>query len=118
MINMSKFEEFHKRRESGNLNISEQNFLPYNRFLALDNKTYEEGEIPAKYKELMGLMGSLLLRCNDCVLYHLEKSYQLGCTRNEINETMNISLVIGGSIIIPHLRFALEALDELSPHTQ
>ncbi|GAB1372067.1 hypothetical protein MASR1M45_21290 [Candidatus Kapaibacterium sp.] len=61
----------------------------------------------------MGLVGSMVLRCNDCILYHVEKSHQAGATKNEINESMNIAMVIGGSIVIPHLRFALEAYNEL-----
>ena len=110
---MSIFEDFNKRRTSGNEKISEQHFLPYNRFLALDGKTYEDGAVPEKYKELMGLTASMVLRCNDCILYHIQQSHKVGCTRDEINEAMNIALVVGGSIVIPHLRFALEALEEL-----
>lgn len=114
---MKLFDEFHERRETGNQRISRQDFLPYSRFLNLDTNTYSDGEIPVKYKEMMGLSCSLLLRCNDCVLYHIEKCVMLGCSRRELNECMNIALVIGGSIIIPHLRFALSALDELLPET-
>lgn len=110
---MNLFEEFHNRRNLGNEKISAQDFLPYNRFMNLDTKAYSEGEISKKNKELMGLACSLILRCNDCVLYHLENSYKAGASKTEINEAMNISLVIGGSIVIPHLRFALLALDEL-----
>ena len=109
---MSLMEDFHSRRESGNKRISEQNFLPYNRFLNLDGHCYEDGQIPTKYKELMGLVGSAVLRCNDCILYHLDNCLKLGCSRAEINEALNIALVIGGSIVIPHLRFALEAMGE------
>ncbi len=110
---MKKFDDFHSRRLSGNEKIMEQDFLPYKRFMALDTKTYEEGAISEKNKELMGLVGSMVLRCNDCILYHIEKSVQAGASKQEINEACNIALVIGGSIVIPHLRFALEALDEL-----
>jgi AhpD family alkylhydroperoxidase len=110
---MKKFDDFHARRQSGNDKIMQQDFLPYKRFMALDTKTYEEGAISAKNKELMGLVGSMVLRCNDCILYHIEKSVQAGASKDEINEACNIALVIGGSIVIPHLRFALEALDEL-----
>ncbi len=110
---MKKFDDFNSRRESGNKKIMEQDFLPYKRFMALDTKTYEEGAISAKNKELMGLVGSMVLRCNDCILYHIDKSKKAGASKEEINEACNIALVIGGSIVIPHLRFALEALDEL-----
>jgi AhpD family alkylhydroperoxidase len=105
--------EFDQRRESGNERILSREFLPFKRFLALDNRTYEEGEVPVKYKEMMGLVGSMVLRCNDCILYHLKTCVKAGCTREELDEAMNIALVIGGSIVIPHLRFALEALDAL-----
>jgi AhpD family alkylhydroperoxidase len=105
--------EFDKRRESGNEKILERDFLPFKRFLALDNRTYEEGEIPVKYKELMGLVGSMVLRCNDCIIYHLKTCVQAGCSRRELDEAMNIALVIGGSIVIPHLRFAMEAAEAL-----
>ena len=104
-------EEFNKRRNEGNARISKKNFLPFNRFMALDPRAYEEGEIPAKYKELMGLVGSMVLRCNDCVTYHIDAAVKRGSTEKEILEAMNIALVIGGSIVIPHLRHALEALD-------
>ncbi len=111
---MGIIEEFKKRREEGNLKISEEGFLPFNRFMALDGKAYEDGAVPAKYKELMGLSGSIVLRCNDCICYHIIKAVEAGCTRREIIETMNVALVIGGSVVIPHLRYAMNALDEIS----
>lgn len=110
---MNYIEDFHIRRSTGNQKVSEQEFLPYNRFFNLDTHAYENGAIPTKYKELMGLVGSLILRCNDCVMYHLENCVKLKCSKLEINESMNIALVIGGSIVVPHLRFALTVLDEL-----
>lgn len=110
---MSVFEEFDKRRISGNIKISDADFLPYKRFLNLDTNAYSEGEISSKNKELMGLACSLVLRCNECILYHIRTSYKSGATKTELNEAMNIALVIGGSIVIPHLRFALEAIEEL-----
>ena len=109
------FEEFHARREHANEIISAEHFTPYNRFFALDSRAYEEGTLPVKMKELMGLVGSMVLRCNDCILYHIDKSVQAGASRRELNEAMNIALVIGGSIVIPHLRFAMTALEEILP---
>ena len=106
-------DDFNEEREIGNERILIEDFLPYKRFFALDKGAYEDGAIPVKYKELMGLSGSLLLRCNDCVFYHLTRCRDFGCSREEINEALNIALVIGGSIIIPHLRTAFEAIDEL-----
>jgi AhpD family alkylhydroperoxidase len=63
----------------------------------------------------MGLVGSMVLRCNDCIFYHLDRCVVEGCTRQELYEAMNVALVIGGSIVIPHLRYAFEVLDELLP---
>ena len=110
---MGHIEDFHKRRTEGNSRILEQDFLPFKRFFALDSRCYETGTIPAKYKELTGLSCSLVLRCNDCVTYHIERSINEGASRDEINEALNIALVIGGSIVIPHLRFACEIIDEI-----
>lgn len=115
---MNIFEEFHQRREIGNQAVMSQDFLPYKRFYNLDTNAYSDGAIPIKYKELMGLSASMVLRCNDCILYHIEGSVKAGATRDEINETINIALIIGGSIVIPHLRFALQALDELFPSNE
>lgn len=110
---MNIFEDFDNRRNLGNAKVMEQDFLPYKRFYNLDTNAYSGGEIPEKYKELIGLSSSAVLRCNDCILYHLRNAVNLGCSVNEINESLNIALVIGGSIVIPHLRYAVTALDEL-----
>jgi len=83
------------------------------RFYNIDHNTYLEGSIPAKYKELMGLSVSTALRCDDCISYHIIQSYRLGATRDEQEESLNVALVIGGSIVIPHLRRAYELLHEL-----
>ncbi len=111
---MGIIDDYNKRREKGNIRISGENFLPINRFLSLDGKAYEDGAIPAKYKELMGLCGSVVLRCNDCITYHIIHSAEQGCSRSEIIEALNIGLVIGGSVVIPHLRYALEVMEEIS----
>lgn len=88
---------------------------PFNRFFAIDAAAYDEGAISIKNKELMGLVGSMVLRCNDCIFYHLDRCVTEGASREELHEAMNIALVIGGSIVIPHLRYAFEVLDELLP---
>lgn len=111
---MAIIEEFLERREKGNKLVMDQDFLPFKRFYNLDTNAYSDGSIPEKYKELMGLVGSAVLRCNDCIVYHIKNCVELGCSKSEINEALNISLVIGGSIVIPHLRHALQALDELT----
>ncbi len=83
------------------------------RFYNLDHNTYLEGAIPAKYKELMGLVVSAGLRCDDCINYHIIQSYRLGVSRAEQEEALNVALVVGGSIVIPHLRRACALLEEL-----
>ena len=88
------------------------NFL-VKRFYNLDHNTYLEGSLPAKDKELMGLVGSTCLRCDDCIQYHVIQSYRLGVTRAEQEEALNVALIVGGSIVIPHLRRAYELLAEL-----
>ncbi len=85
----------------------------FNRFFALDTAAYREGALPVKMKEMMGLVGSMVLRCNDCIFYHLDRCVTEGATKEEIMEAMNIALIIGGSIVIPHLRYAFEMLDQL-----
>jgi len=88
------------------------NFL-VKRFYNIDHNTYLEGALPAKYKELMGLVASACLRCDDCINYHIIQSYRLGVNRAEQEEAINVALVVGGSIVIPHLRRAYELLAEL-----
>lgn len=83
------------------------------RFFNLDHNTYLEGALSAKTKELMGLSVSAALRCDDCINYHIIQCYRLECTRAEQEETLNVALVIGGSIVIPHLRRAYALLAEL-----
>lgn len=85
------------------------------RFYNVDHNAYLEGVIPALYKELMGLTGSLVLRCDDCVTYHVIQAYRLGAERTAQEEAINIALVVGGSIVIPHLRRAYALLAELYP---
>lgn len=108
-----KAQETRLYRLEMNEKILGSGFKPFQRFFALDTAAYQEGVIPIKYKELMGLVGSMVLRCNDCIFYHLDRCVQEGATREEIYEALNISLVIGGSIVIPHLRYAFEVLGEL-----
>ena len=83
------------------------------RFYNLDHNTYLESAVPAKYKELMGLVASACLRCDDCINYHVIQAYRLGATRAEQEESLNVALVVGGSIVIPHLRRAYALLSEL-----
>lgn len=105
--------EFHKYRTDMNDRILNSDFRDYKKFFALDNKAYLEGALDAKTKELMGLVASMVLRCNDCILYHVDRSIQEGATEQELHESFNIALIVGGSIVIPHLRFAIEQMDEI-----
>jgi len=108
-----KLTEFKSYRSAMNEKILNSDFKDFKKFFALDNKAYLEGALPAKMKELMGLVASMVLRCNDCILYHLDRSIEEGATRDELNEAMNIALIVGGSIVIPHLRYAFEMIDEI-----
>jgi AhpD family alkylhydroperoxidase len=100
-------------RTQMNDKILNSGFKEFNKFFALDTNAYQEGAISVQNKELMGLVGSMVLRCNDCIFYHLDRCVTEGCSREEILEAMHIALVIGGSIVIPHLRYAFEMLDEI-----
>jgi AhpD family alkylhydroperoxidase len=100
-------------RTEMNDKILNSGFRDYNKFFALDNKAYIDGALPAKIKELMGLVGSMVLRCNDCIFYHIDRSIEEGASKDELMESFNIALIIGGSIVIPHLRYAFQAMDEI-----
>ncbi|MHA1303550.1 MAG: carboxymuconolactone decarboxylase family protein [Candidatus Heimdallarchaeaceae archaeon] len=84
-----------------------------NRFFSLDNQSYREGALSAKVKELLGLATSTILRCEDCITYHMIRAVQEGCSDDEIAETLAISLIVGGSITIPEVRRAVETLSIL-----
>jgi AhpD family alkylhydroperoxidase len=82
------------------------------RFFSLDGKTYEDGALSAKTKELLGLVASMVLRCDDCIAYHIDQCVKAGATDEELWETFDVALIVGGSIVIPHLRRGVEFLDE------
>lgn len=100
-------------RSEMNDKILNSGFNDFKKFFALDNKAYIDGAIPAKYKELQGLSASMVLRCNDCIFYHIDRAIQEGATKQELYETFNIGLIVGGSIVIPHLRYAFEVTEQL-----
>ncbi|HWP03519.1 MAG TPA: carboxymuconolactone decarboxylase family protein [Gemmatimonadaceae bacterium] len=106
-------EEFRRFRERMNQEILAQQNLVINRFFALDSRTYEKGALDSKTKEMLGLVASLVLRCDDCVTYHLVRCAEEGVTRAELFEVLAVGLVVGGSITIPHLRRAVARWDEL-----
>lgn len=107
-------EEFRAFRERMNEKIRDAGHLGINRFFALDDRAYEDGALDARTKELLGLVASLVLRCDDCITYHLVRCREEGITDEELFEAFNVGLVVGGSIVIPHLRRAVDLLDDLS----
>jgi AhpD family alkylhydroperoxidase len=105
--------QFIETRRVLNAKVEKADNYLVKRFYNLDHNTYLEGAIPAKYKELMGLVVSAGLRCDDCINYHIIQSYRLNATRAEQEEALNVALVVGGSIVVPHLRRAYAMLEEL-----
>ncbi len=111
---MSQVQEFNDYRARMNNRILGSDNLVMKRFFNLDSNAYAEGALSVKTKELLGLACSMVLRCDDCIKYHLGKCYECGVTEAEIQETFSIATIIGGSIVIPHLRRATEYWDELN----
>src|ERR687884_1050690 len=109
----AKLEEFRRFRERMNTRILEAGNLEIKRFFALDTRCYEPGALDAKTKELLGLVASMVLRCDDCVTYHLVRCREEGVTRAEAFDAFSVALVVGGSIVIPHLRRAVDRWSEL-----
>lgn len=107
-------EEFNAYRQRMNERLMEEDQKIIKRIFNLDTNAYMEGHLSVKTKELLGLGNSLVLRCDDCVKYHLQTCFELGLSKEEIMEAMSISLLIGGTIVIPHLRRAVEFWDDLS----
>lgn len=105
--------EFREFRERMNAEILGENNLVINRFFALDGRAYEAGALDVRTKELLGLVASLVLRCDDCVTYHVVRCKEEGVSRAEVFETLSVGLVVGGSITIPHLRRAVARWTEL-----
>ena len=108
----STLEEFKLFREAMNQKILDSGHLGIKRFFTLDTKAFEEGALSVKTKELLGLVASMVLRCDDCITYHVIQSVIVGVTDEEIWESFNIALIVGGSIVVPHLRRAVTRLIE------
>ena len=106
-------DEFRSFRERMNAKILAADHLGIKRFFALDTQAYADGALPGKTKELLGLVASAVLRCDDCIDYHLIQCVRAGFTDAEIHDALNVSLVVGGSIVIPHVRHAFATLEEL-----
>nr|WP_251360095.1 carboxymuconolactone decarboxylase family protein [Kangiella sp. TOML190] len=107
---MHPFEEFRQQRQAGNEAALDTNSLLVKRFFGLDKTAYGDGALDKKTKELLGLVCSMVLRCNDCIDYHLEQSVTLGWQQDELDEAMGVAMLVGGSIVIPHLRHAKSSL--------
>jgi len=105
--------EFDAFRSRMNERINAAGNLTINRFFNLDHRAYEAGALDVRTKEMLGLVASLVLRCDDCITYHVVRCVEEGWSDAEIQEAMAVGLVVGGSIVIPHLRRAFARLDEL-----
>lgn len=105
-------EEFHQYRRQMNEKILNSDHLGLKRFFALDHQAYQDGALPAKTKEMLGLVASLVLRCDDCITYHIVQSAEEGVTREEFLDVFNVAMIVGGSITIPHVRRAFERMEQ------
>ena len=108
-----RIREFTEFRQRMNERILGEPNQVVRRFFALDTQTYQAGALDVKTKELLGLVASLVLRCDDCISYHVAQCKDAGASRAELFETFSVGLVVGGSIVIPHLRRAVDFLDRL-----
>lgn len=105
--------EFEKFRAAMNEEIERSGHLGMKRFFALDHQAYQTGALPTKTKELLGLVASTVLRCDDCITYHLVRCAEEGWKRTEVIDALNVALIVGGSITIPHVRRAFARMDEV-----
>ena len=107
----NRLDEFQAYRSRMNARIGEIDHLGIKRFFNLDTAAYREGTLDGKTKELLGLVASTVLRCNDCIDYHILQCIEAGWSDDELYDALNVALVVGGSIVIPHLRHAVETID-------
>ena len=113
MGDTTSVKEFNEYREKMNARIFEGNNKVINRLFNLDTNTYQEGHLDVKTKEMLGLVASMVLRCDDCIKYHLGKCHEVGVSSDELFEIFSVGTIVGGTIVIPHLRRAVEYWDEL-----
>lgn len=106
-------DEFNAFRSEMNDRILNEDNLVIKRFFNLDTNVYAEGALSTDVKEMLGLVASLVLRCDDCIRYHIQTCHERGITRAQFFEVFSVSLVVGGSIVVPHLRRAVAFLDDL-----
>ena len=109
----NEINDFHRFREDLNEEILDCGHLGVKRFFALDHQAYQPGELDTRTKELLGLAASMVLRCDDCITYHLIRCGEVGWKRAEVIDALNVALVVGGSITIPHLRRAFARMREI-----
>jgi len=109
---METLDDFRARRETLNEAVLREGSREIKRFFAIDHDAYEEGALSGKVKELIGLASSTVLRCDDCISYHIGEALDRGAAKEEIIEALTIALVVGGSITIPHLRHAIAVLED------
>lgn len=109
-----RVQRFKEERQRLNEIILKRDNLDIKRFFALDSSVYRDGALDGKTKELLGLAASLVLRCDDCIAYHVIRAKETGLTNDEFGEVMSIGLVVGGSITIPHIRRACALWEEMS----
>jgi AhpD family alkylhydroperoxidase len=109
----TRLDEFRTHREQMNERILRANHLGIKRFFNLDTGAYKDGALSSGIKELLGLVASAVLRCNDCIDYHLIQCVEAGYSDEELHDALNVALIVGGSIVIPHLRHAFETIDLL-----
>jgi AhpD family alkylhydroperoxidase len=109
---LSELEKFKLYRERMNNRILESKSAGIKRFFALDSRAYDKGALDVKTKEILGLVASTVLRCNDCITYHVIRCVQEGVSEDELLEALNVALIVGGSITIPHIRRAIDAFDQ------
>mgnify|MGYP006281497293 FL=1 len=106
-------QDFWQEREEMNKKIYEADNLEIKRFFNLDTNVYKDGALSTKTKEMMGLASSMVLRCDDCIRYHVDRCFEEGVSKEEFYELFSVALIVGGSIVIPHLRRAVKRLEEL-----
>lgn len=115
---MDRLAEFEAYRQKMNDRIADVEHLGIRRFLNLDTACYRDGALDAKTKELLGLVASMVLRCNDCIDYHIIQCIDAGWHDEEIYDAINVALIVGGSIVIPHMRHAVESMDMYRNRTE
>ncbi len=109
----NKLDQFKAERERLNELVLSTEDKHIKRFFALDNAVYTRGALSVQVKEMLGLVASMVLRCNDCIAYHVDRCFEEGVGKAEFDEAMSIALVVGGSITIPHIRHAYDLWHEL-----